>query len=1383
MRTTAMLVFFAGILFSTAVSGQGVFEKEKLPEVLSDWVDWVLYDVPNLDCPVVGDEPVCLWPGRLTLSLTDKGGTFLQDSFADMEMSLILPGSTLFWPQDVTVDGKKAPVIDQGNLPSVMLTKGAHRIEGRFLWDTFPEGIDVPPLSGMIDLTLNGKPAATKRDESGRLWLLAAAKSQDEEQLTLSVWRKLVDGVPLMMETRISIRASGKAREVTLDAVLPDGFAPLSVSGPLPARLDDAGNLKLQLRPGNHVMEILARSTNSPASIAIKSHKGPWPDQEIWVWQAEEKLRQVTLDGAPGIDTSRTDLPEEWRALPAFVIEKGTPLRLTTLRRGETEASPDQIHMKRELWMDLDQSGFTVRDEIGGTLNRSWRLDLEVDATLGRVSLEGQDQLITKNNAKRSGVELRKGDLSMTAEWKLNHSNGPLPAVGWSSDVTALSTTLNLPPGWTLLFTKGVDEVQNTWWDKWNLFGFFFVLITSIATAKLTRWWWGIVALVGLVLAHHEPEAPLVVWPSLLVALALVKVLKQEKLRIAALAIFIFTMIWLVLVLVPFDIYQIRNGLYPQAVLSDMSGTGFEDKPFAAVGGMESEPSAPPKGFESTADGDAEGKPEPASSLSDLSAVVRKGSDVPYEQKDRALDEQWRKSSNQQDPKAVVQTGMGIPNWRWNQWSLVWSGPVKRDHSISLYMISPKINLVLSFLRVLLLTLIGIILILEGRKVTKKTAPKGEDAPSGPLSAPSSSAAALGVVIAVLLASTSISAEEKSDTDGPAVPSSDLLNTLRDRLTIAPQCRPNCISVSRLDIVIQNDQAYVTAEVHAAASSSVMIPGPAENWTPKSVSLDGRSTSAVVRRDDGFLHARVEKGIHTLEFVGPMPAVGALVLSLGISPKYVTVTADGWTVDGLRDNNRAEGSLQFTRILTTSADGSQNSVDKSALPPWLEVTRQVNLGIPWTVITTVRRVSPTGTPVLVTVPLLPKESVTDPEIKVTGDGAVVSLSRDAESISWVSTLKEQEVVNFAAPTNVPWSEIWTVQCGTIWQCAFLGLLPVERKTDGVLKPIFKPWPAEKMSLKVNKPEGVEGTSITIDSAQLRMTPGTRLAKGVLTLNIRTSRGGEQKITLPDGATVQTLTLDGAARPFRQNGPQIVVPLKTGAQSIAIELQLEEGLGSRYVVPAVSVGGPAANVQVTVELPSDRWLIFIAGPSWGPAILFWGFLLAVLFAGFILGRYPLSPLKSHQWMLLFAGLTQVPVAVAVIIALWFILVARRGLHPFSRPLIFNLNQILLILMTVAAVICIVTAVYIGLAVQPDMQVAGMGCSDRNLVWYVDRIAGQIPSPYVISLPLLVWRIVMLAWALWLAANIVKWAPWAWRAFSLGGLWVSAATGDSNQIKKG
>jgi hypothetical protein len=69
----------------------------------------------------------------------------------------------------------------------------------------------------------------------------------------------------------------------------------------------------------------------------------------------------------------------------------------------------------------------------------------------------------------------------------------------------------------------------------------------------------------------------------------------------------------------------------------------------------------------------------------------------------------------------------------------------------------------------------------------------------------------------------------------------------------------------------------------------------------------------------------------------------------------------------------------------------------------------------------------------------------------------------------------------------------------------------------------------------------------------------------------------------------------------------------------------------------------------------------------------------------------------------------------------------------------------------------------------MQVAGNGSTASQLNWFIDRAGSLLPSAWVISLPIFVYRLAMLAWALWLALALLRWAPWAWESFSLGGLW--------------
>jgi hypothetical protein len=69
----------------------------------------------------------------------------------------------------------------------------------------------------------------------------------------------------------------------------------------------------------------------------------------------------------------------------------------------------------------------------------------------------------------------------------------------------------------------------------------------------------------------------------------------------------------------------------------------------------------------------------------------------------------------------------------------------------------------------------------------------------------------------------------------------------------------------------------------------------------------------------------------------------------------------------------------------------------------------------------------------------------------------------------------------------------------------------------------------------------------------------------------------------------------------------------------------------------------------------------------------------------------------------------------------------------------------------------------------MQIEGNDSSSHHLRWYQDRALSSLPSAWIFSLPLLWYRIAMLAWALWLAQALLRWLRWGWECFSHGELW--------------
>jgi hypothetical protein len=1181
-----------------------------------------------------------------------------------------------------------------------------------------------------------------RREANGLLWLRSdpGEAPGEAESLRLQVFRRIQDGIPVEVETRLELEVSGRGREVELSGALLDGSVPLAVAGDLPAQLDANRRLRVQVRGGRFEVRVRARVEGSPETLRRPDTEGggdeaAWPEQEVWVFAAEERLRQVELSGPPGVDPSRTELPGEWQALPAFLMGPDAELALAERRRGQPAPPPDALTLSRELWLDPSGEAFTVRDRFGGRLGATTRLAMLAPAELGRAVLDGEPQLVT-GRSDAAGVELRRQQLQLVAEARLPRQ-GALAAVGWGAEVESLGARLHLPPGWSLLAASGVDELPGTWASRWDLMSFFFVLLVGFAALKAFGPRTALVALLALILAHDEPGAPWLVWLSLLAATGLRIVAGGPRLAAVARVWWLASAAVLLLQLVPFAATQLRVALFPQ---TEELGPRFATS--GPMGGLAGDatraPAAPAAAPREREQLEEEAKAEPPARL------ARSQVPVPPPQP-AALETVAVTAEPEQEPQAVLQTGPGVPGWQWRSYRLSWSGPVSREHRFRLLLVSPALSLVLTLLRLALLLLLAARLLAWPRPLKLP----GLRPPGG------AAAAAFG---ALLLAVPAPAAEP---------PSPQLLEELRQRLTRPAPCEPSCVSTPRLALLLRGERLSFEATVHAAALGSWPVPGPAAIWTPASVSVDGTPSGALARLADGFLHLRLPPGVHRVEVAGPVPAADSFTLQFGQLPRRARVDAAGWDAVGFRQDAPPDGSVQLARRLQAGASPREAGGE---YPPWLEITRTLQLGVTWTVTTEVRRVSPPGSPVAVRVPLLPGEAPSDAALEAEEGEVAVALGRDQVATSWRSTLERAEELRLVAPEGRPWSEVWRLQCGPIWACAASGLAPLARWSDGRLEPEYRPWPGESLAVDLEHPEGVAGPSLTIDQVELEATPGIRLETASLSLRVRSSREQPLQLGLPDGAELKLLSLDGAPRDERPDAEgRLRVSVPAGSHRLALTWHRERGLGIVAALPEVTLPDPAVDAKLTLELPPSRWLLLTWGPSWGPAVLFWGYLLFVLAAAAALSRLPHSPLSTSDWLLLGLGLSQIGPVGGLLVAGFFLAVARRGRDVPAGALAFDVVQLALLLWALVAVGLLYDAVQTGLLFRPDMQVSGGGSSDTSLRWYADRLAGGTPAAGALSLPLLVYRGLMLLWALWLASRLVRWTGWAWRCFGEGGLW--------------
>ncbi len=1340
-------VALLGLAFCLLAVAAGAAPASKdIPAVLKPWIPWVLRGhEEKTKCPAVHDnaeQRLCAWPSRLKLELTEKGGRFTQSWRVYNEGWVALPGGPRHWPAKVRVDRRAATVIDRNGVPSVRLKPGVRKVQGSFTWTGLPKSLPLSPRTGLVELSLDGKAEPFPRfDGRGQLWLSdgRAAAPAAENRLALRVFRRVDDDQPMRVTTLIRLDVAGGAREAALGPALPDGAIPLALDAKLPARLEAGGLLRVQLRPGTHEITLVARLPGPVDRLARPAAPAPWPAQEVWAFAARNDLRLVEVTGLPTIDPRQTTLPAGWRKLPAYRLDRGAAMTIVTKRRGDPKLAPNRLRLKRTIWLDFDGGGYSLHDEIQGSMRAGWRLDMDPPFDLGRVAVDGRDRFITRGQGSgKAGVELRRGLVQLTADSRFEGAGRRLDAVGWDHDFQLVSAELRLPPGWRLFHAGGADAVGTSWLGQWTMWSLFHVLIVALAVARLWRWYWGAAALATMVLTYHEAAG--IAWALLavLAAVGLFRAVPAGRLRGFVGLCRNSALLLLILLALPFVVEQVRMALYPQlerqaravrspGIMEGLLGGFSRESPALAT--MREEVTA------------AEKKRRRAGPLATMKVEEK---EAPAESRQVQL---------QYDPNARVTTGPGLPSWKWSRVRLSWAGPVARGQTIELFLIPPWATGIARAAGALLAGLLTVLMLSSAVKfrLPRRAAP-----------------AAAGLT-ALLAAGITVTAP------GPAraeLPDAATLDQLRDRLLATPDCFPHCAQIPTLALKI--DDQWMTARVSVETAEAVAVPLPGGDhrlWRLRRVDLDGKPASALRRDGSATLWIRVPKGRHVVRMAGPLANEAALALPLPLRPHRVTVEAEGWQVDGLGENGVPQAQISLSR---PAAPGAQlDKLEPTRLPPFVRVERTLMLGLDWRVETRVVRDPATRGAVVVNLPLLDGESVTSADVRVRGGRVLVNMMPNQRDIRWTSTLERPGVLTITAPETTEWSELWRLDAGPTWRVASAGLAPVFReKRLGVWRPEWRPWPGETLTLTVIRPAGVDGRTLTIDGSRLVVRPGERGTTFQLGVDLRSSQGGQHVLRLPSAERIDEVAIDHRAVPARLRDGRLTVPVTPGTQTVTVKWQEQRLIGWMLETPAVDLGGPSVNSEISIMLPPDRWVLFALGPRLGPAVLFWGVLAVVVVLSIGLGRIKLTPLRFHHWLLLGIGLTQAPVAVAVIVVGWLLVLGGRPrLLAEAGPWTFNLAQIALGLLTLIALGGLFFAVQKGLLGQPEMQVAGNGSSASRLHWYQDRVDTLPPSARVLSVSIWFYKGLMLAWALWLAFALLGWLRWGWGRYAEGGLWRS------------
>ena len=545
------------------------------------------------------------------------------------------------------------------------------------------------------------------------------------------------------------------------------------------------------------------------------------------------------------------------------------------------------------------------------------------------------------------------------------------------------------------------------------------------------------------------------------------------------------------------------------------------------------------------------------------------------------------------------------------------------------------------------------------------------------------------------------------------------------------------------------------------------MPSKLPAWSPISISVDGQP-QATLRRAEGYLWLVLPKGVHRVQATGWIADVSEWQMTWQLRPRRVTIRqAAGWQISGVKPDGVPEAQVFFTREVKSTGDGA--SYDRPNLQSAVGVVRQIELGHVWQVQTDVGRLEHSGGAIALRIPLLPGENVLTSGVVVRDGYVEVRLGAGQANFTWLSELPVSPNIKLATRKDDAWIEHWSVVASPVWNVAISGLAPVFEAENSALVPVWKPWPGETASLQISRPEAIAGATVTVGRANHEVTLGKRQRSSSLALSLRCSLGEDFLIELPAGADAGPLTIGGQAIPIRKDGDKVIVPLKPGEQEISLKWKQDLPLGFASRADAVRLPVEAANINSSIQVPDDRWVLWAAGPLRGPAVRFWGILLGSLVAAWVLGRMAHSPLKTHEWMLLAIGLTQIPLPAALVVVAWLFILAWRGGGSFPKlpNWMHNSLQVLLAFISLVVLGIFVAIVAEGLLGSPEMFIRGNGSFQTMLRWYEARSHGALPQPFCFSISIWWYRLLMLLWALWLAAALIRWLTWGWRQFNAGG----------------
>lgn len=679
-------------------------------------------------------------------------------------------------------------------------------------------------------------------------------------------------------------------------------------------------------------------------------------------------------------------------------------------------------------------------------------------------------------------------------------------------------------------------------------------------------------------------------------------------------------------------------------------------------------------------------------------------------------------------------SGAAIPSWRWKTHQIFVAGPVDAEQKIGLMLIPPGVMRIVCGLR----TLLALVLLVMLYRALGFPQPKRPT---------------IRVMATIVLLLTSFVARESS----AEFPSENLLKEYEERLSSQRCTGERCAVIDRMELRLKGGQFSLLLQVSSDGVSAVTLPGPIDVFEAQRITVNGQESFATRRLATNFIELKTPAGKSIVVVEGVLPIRPAFAIQFPDHPIALSFESKDWIQTGLPASGVAPDVLRLSESVQVSP-GVGESVPRveSKLSSWVVMRRRLEIGETHELFTSLRRIGDASQALILKLPLGAGERVTSAGVSTENQQVVVSFPPGVAELSYHGLLPKSDSIELAALSVPKLSEEWEVFCDAIYTCQFSGITPSSSVKDGVATKLWQPFPGEKVQVNVAQLQGISGNFVTIDSAQHSVVAGLRQYDGTVNASLRITKESLISLTVAEGAVVQSLALDGEQGKGLQTGSSVSVLVPPGSHSLVLRYLMLRDATHLERVPSVKLSAPTHNLTTVLVPAQDRWVLWTGGAPWGPSVVFWGKLIMVVLITITLAHFGFLGISIGAASMLGVGLTSAPTFLLGIPLMWLAVLHVGGSYRESMLRRSQIvSRVVVLSICALALVVLYNIVETGLVLNPPMLIAGNGSTSASLRWFVDHTEQELLRPWIVRLPLWMWRAFSLIWASWLVVSLLNW----------------------------